>query len=839
MALFTKRKDEIECMKKMCETMGESQKNTELLVQSLCQMLTNNKQTENGLGEFESEEEEKYEKIRAAYALNLCTVSVSQIVDYKDVHILEQEYETILNNLNLEHMPKDEALLSILRQLLDTITFFRIQEEEKKFIEKEYQQKMKNAIWAAVPNLGLIVAGGNPISMAVALASQIGIGYMNYRKSKAENKLERERQEWQLKRTAIEQFNGLRRELFDTAWRLADRYNFPDEYRLTERQISQYNQILMDANVLRKYDRLDAIKNCFAAYPPFWYYYGHAANEIAQKAFLNGETEIGDTYRKQALIHFEYYMEVNKFSLLREDYITSSCALECVELLDESVDKARKIKLIETAQKFSGRKCDILQLCAIGYLKLGETERAVSLLKYLVNEQYNDISNAQLLSIILVKNIINENNNYITEYKLLSKKIPEELLFPLPEDGKGMAELEKMFIDKQQDKLLHEYAYVIKAYYYICYIKFNKSVPTPFERKCYDDNFFSVNRIEERTNEYKKVFKGGNKQQEFIDRISDSNFTLEYLDVLNEVVNDVIQIIPYTGETKQRLVQELISTIEKKIVENRNNLEYAQTALNGTNPIEAVEKILKMSFDVFTKDFFTKLINEIISYVKKIERLDAFSKEESVLHNFCIEHNIPEFKMQYSRDGVRNEFAESTVYFSSDLLGGEAFEKAETVSRGRKMVKEIEEKDLLLNDAKHTKIYTKWNPLTKGDFEAYFTKGRKKYFTQNKDFRFGIIAVIEDTSIGKADLIFTINGLFLDKAFTGLSEKPEVTAYDQIRYHGSKIHLESKQYSNKEIHMDKLWQLIQSLSDSAAEYSSKNNETRYDAALMLEELETF
>ena len=170
MALFTKRKDEIECMKKMCETMGESQKNTELLVQSLCQMLTNNKQTENGLGEFESEEEEKYEKIRAAYALNLCTVSVSQIVDYKDVHILEQEYETILNNLNLEHIPKDEALLSILRQLLDTITFFRIQEEEKKFIEKEYQQKMKNAIWAAVPNLGLIVAGGNPISMAVALA---------------------------------------------------------------------------------------------------------------------------------------------------------------------------------------------------------------------------------------------------------------------------------------------------------------------------------------------------------------------------------------------------------------------------------------------------------------------------------------------------------------------------------------------------------------------------------------------------------------------------------------------------------------------------------------------
>ena len=42
----------------------------------------------------------KQERKQAAYALNLCTVSVSQIVDYKDINILEQEYDAILNNLN-------------------------------------------------------------------------------------------------------------------------------------------------------------------------------------------------------------------------------------------------------------------------------------------------------------------------------------------------------------------------------------------------------------------------------------------------------------------------------------------------------------------------------------------------------------------------------------------------------------------------------------------------------------------------------------------------------------------------------------------------------------------
>ena len=64
-------------------------------------------------------------QIQAAYALNLCSVSVSQIIDYNDIYILEQEYENILNNLNLQNIPKDEALLDILKRLLETITFCR------------------------------------------------------------------------------------------------------------------------------------------------------------------------------------------------------------------------------------------------------------------------------------------------------------------------------------------------------------------------------------------------------------------------------------------------------------------------------------------------------------------------------------------------------------------------------------------------------------------------------------------------------------------------------------------------------------------------------------------
>ena len=57
------------------------------------------------------------EKLKAAYALNLWTVSISQIIDYNDMNILEQEYNTIMNNLNLENMPKDEALLDVIKKI--------------------------------------------------------------------------------------------------------------------------------------------------------------------------------------------------------------------------------------------------------------------------------------------------------------------------------------------------------------------------------------------------------------------------------------------------------------------------------------------------------------------------------------------------------------------------------------------------------------------------------------------------------------------------------------------------------------------------------------------------
>ena len=386
-------------------------------------------QKENGIYTLE-------EKKKAAYALNLCTVSISQIIDYNDINILNQEYENILNNLNLEQMPKDEALLDVLKEILDVITFFRISAGDQKFVDLEYQKRMQNAVWSAIPNVGMLFATSNPIAMGVTLATQVGIGYMNYRRHRAEYQLNRQKEEWQLKRNALDQLNGLRKQLFETSWRLAKEYNFPDQYRLSDDQIHRYNEILAETNSLKRFNKLDAIREDFAAYPPFWYQIGSTANCIYRDPKWGLDTSAKARFKERAIMSFEEYRKLNQFNILRNDILTSSWALEYIDLLDLSSEANRKegAALVDIAEKYSGKANDVLELCAYAYLKIGDRRNAARIFYYLVNQDYNVPVTAKVLSALYILKSREAGNadNGTTDYKMLERLVGSEYILPMP-----------------------------------------------------------------------------------------------------------------------------------------------------------------------------------------------------------------------------------------------------------------------------------------------------------------------------------------------------------------------------------------------------------------------
>ena len=751
------------------------------------------------------------EQLKAAYALNLCTVSISQIIDYDDINIMEQEYEAILNNLNLEEMPKDEALLKILKQILDTITYFRIEDGDKKFLEKEYQHKMKNAIWAAVPNVGMIVAGGDPLTMAVSLASQVGIGYMNYRKEKAENDLEQEKKLWELEKTAIEQFNGLRRELFDTAWRLSSVYHFPDQLRLTERQIKQYNDILMDADLLRKYARLDAIQDSFKAYPPFWYFFGNVANEIARSDFkLSDETR--RIYEEKAKNCFMKFRESNGYGLLREDEVAASCALELVDLLDVNQDQELIETLLKEAIVKSGRANDVMQLAALTYLKLNDRQEAGVLLNQLVNEQYNTVLNAQLLSSIFVYDYIERKDaNVVAKYEILNEQVGGNYLYPLPsEEVKDVELLEKQFVQMQKDVLLKNYiavgAYFMKKYM----VKFGKMIPVTDKYKTYDDSYFLPDpvSIKERKFQMEKVLSSSDKDR-YLEELREQELDVQLIDFLNDMF-EATCFLDFMNESVQ---EKLSKYIEIAISQNSDTVNEIMNDLSNEqfNVFDA-EKLLDLDFHKFTEKFFKHFFEEIEKYIETRSEMQDFAIAEDNLIEFCNQEKLPspsEILRKYEAVGNAVEQVQERRFSRNLLLGEEVTKKIE-----------VDHGDTILDIIK-----SRMNDIPLSNQVDFFCKGDPKierYFRDNtklkKDNKLmaNAVAILDDkNSKGDYDLIFTNEGIVSVKRGTVKSTK----LYSEIGYAPGKtnaIIIDGK-FDNPEVNLNELYHMIREIVPYAEE----------------------
>lgn len=779
-------------LEKMVEYIESTEKTRNLMIQALTQTPITNKNINY------SDEE----KIKAAYALNMCTVSISQIIDYSDLNILEQEYEAILNNLNLEQIPKDDALLHILKQLLDTITYFRIEAGEREMIEKEYQQKMKNAIWASVPNFGMIVAGGSPITMAISLASQVGIGYMNYRRNKAEYGIEKERKEWELQKTAIEQFNGLRRELFDTAWRLADTYGFPDGYRLTERQITQYNKILMDQDEIRKYERLESIKEDFEAYPPFWYFIGNAANYIAGSD-LNISDETRDYYRRKALEYFDKFEKLNKYNILRQDQLTASCALEHIDLLllSSKPDKNKIKKLLDGAVKSSKNSNDILELCALTYLKIGDRNEAAKILRILVNEDYNRIINAQLLSSIYVF----ERNR--KDYELLATRVDPDYLYPIPKAGEDAETLQAEFGRKQKSLLKLKYKLVIDDYLNKYSIEWNRITSIFDVRMEYPDSFFldTDKAKAERRTQARHIYADNNKRSYYQQRMAEAGYELNILGILNELSTKLFESQSFSDYTLQQRVEE---NIRERIIKNKDEINGLQNAMTeGNFSINAY----MISQTITLKQIVGQALKMVIDYA--IEQVDGANINditylESNLRAFCFANGLSAPEIAINR-GLKSNglFEKKSEPFSPQLFGAQAVaakKNADFVVEMTSFIKEKVNAANILNN--QTVIYFSGTP----EFKGYFLSTS---FEKYADVRSHAIMILKDKTKRKFDLIFTTDGIV-----SVIKDKVKnLTPYAEVKLKGDAILLYknevflTREYKSLSLDINILYNLISQL----------------------------
>lgn len=734
------------------------------------------------------------EKRQAAYALNMCTVSVSQIVDYNDVYIMEQEYEAILNNLNLKQMPKDEALLRILSEIMNTITFFRIQDIRKKQIEKKYESRMKNAIWSAVPSLNVVVSA-NPAAIALALVTQIGSGYMNYRKEKASAGVDREDAEVELEITAIEQLNSLKRELFTTAWRLADEYDFEDEWRLTEKQIKQYNDILIDCDELRKYERLDAIKSNFSAYPPFWYFIGNAANCIAKSKELELSEETRQEFKRIALAHFEKYEEVSKNSILRQDQLNSSCALEHVELLleDKNYDRRKVIELISKAAKMSGNAFDVLQVCAIAYLKVNDIENASRLLRILVNEDYNKTVNAQLLSGIYVR------KKDRIDYNILSTRIAHQYLYPMPLPGEDETLLETQFQQQQRMVLKGKFKRILEKTINKYSAELYKEISIFDLADEYTEEFFENNKRAKkiRLMAAKKMFLDESKRGHYLDRLSSVNLPTIYVDIFEDMFGALFQMSTYSNPVLQGEALDRTSTA---IITYRDAINSIQDSIkNQSFSLKDYERIQRVGIYHFVKDAFNMLYHQTCKVIDNAE-MDNLLALEGDLMTYCekIGVSMPEISLSGGCDN--SDLDEPKELFDVSLFGAKAVSARRDIDYINNLLTFIKGKmaDTILGE---DLVISYMGDI---EFDRYFNDVAFESYPSLKPHS---LMVIKDNGKTKTDLIYTTEGI----VYVQKGKVRKKTPYADIVFTKDSLVLFGTKYKSNSINVAVLYDIVKGI----------------------------
>ena len=592
----------------------------------------------------------------------------------------------------------------------------------------------------------------------------------------------------------------------NTAWRLASTYKFPDQLRLTEHQIQQYNQILMDGDLIRKYERLAAIQDNFLAYPPFWYHFGNTANAIAGSDMLGLPEEIRVKYKQRAKSHFMQYRKSNDQGLLREDQLSAACALELVDLLDINADGQLIRDLLSEAIRYSGRANDVLQLASIAYLKLGEPTTASGLLRQLVNEQYNTVLNAQLLSSLYVSEYLkNRSEDAIAGYRILQIRVGEQYLYPmpLPEQSNGDV-LEYQFVTSQRNILLTKYGLALRRFIESYVVRYGKIIPPADHRKHYEDGYYldTAEHPQRRKSDYKEVFSKSRSADEYTRSLREIGIPFRILDLLNDLFADVSRLDFVTEGIQIRLSKD----IKDSVKQNRDRLNDAQDKLdNGNFAYADMCDLIDLNFKDFTEQFFEDLSLALQNYISTREEMQDFALAEQDLMEFCDHVKIPSPEILFEQNAQGSAPASlPTVQFGPELLVESKPIIMDNDTSNMNTMQDIIGSRIseIILDPSVIEFYTGENAKV----DRYFSNNSK--LKKDGYLRSQVLAILDDKSQkDDYDLIFT--SMAVTPIRNGVVKSP--VAYKDIKRAKNGSLVIDGTFINSSIEMEKFYSLIQEL----------------------------
>jgi tetratricopeptide (TPR) repeat protein len=317
-------------------------------------------------GELPAQDDKGQEQVqtqmKVLQSLNQIAVSLTHIITYNDKVVLDQEYNTIINNLNLSKIP-DVDIITLLQELMDLLTSSKIQDHDRAFLsrsfEKNVQNELKKRVRSRIFETDLII---NPYTTVLNAVLNAGSFYFNYRSQMEDYKREKEEKAWAIETKTLQGLNNFYKKLLKYSWDLMRRYNFPDEWRLDEKQLSNYTAILKEPNLELRYRKLERIENSFQKFPPYWYYRGQAAQEIGKK--------------EEALRCFNEFQDIHQSILRKDPYAASTAMCKTMLMAEQAVPDNLKSDLEVILANSDDADWGNILFAALQYARLGDADTA-------------------------------------------------------------------------------------------------------------------------------------------------------------------------------------------------------------------------------------------------------------------------------------------------------------------------------------------------------------------------------------------------------------------------------------------------------------------------------
>ena len=231
---------------------------------------------------------EGYDPQNTMLALNMAVVSVHRILATQSRAVLDDEYQNIINNLNLGSIKSDPEITSLYEKLLDITSRRKLRSDEADYLKKAYNARAKKSISSALSDFGkssaaMIREDGSISAFFGSFSSLVSVSaasYFKYQSGGSNLQGTLEDNLYRLKASDLADFNDLQKELLSSSWNLMNKYNLPDEYRLVQRSVEDFCRAVEKTdNAPQKLRMLQAMEEDFRVYPPYWYYRAKTAHD--------------------------------------------------------------------------------------------------------------------------------------------------------------------------------------------------------------------------------------------------------------------------------------------------------------------------------------------------------------------------------------------------------------------------------------------------------------------------------------------------------------------------------------------------------------------------------